>query len=59
MLNVRTLCLTGAALAAMTGPTLAADLKICLIAGKTGALEAYAKQTEVGFLMGLEYLTQG
>lgn len=59
MLNVRTLCLTGAALAAMTGPALAADLKICLIAGKTGALEAYAKQTEVGFMMGLEYLTQG
>jgi ABC-type branched-subunit amino acid transport system substrate-binding protein len=40
-------------------PALAKDVKICLIAGKTGALEAYAKQTENGFLMGLEYLTQG
>jgi branched-chain amino acid transport system substrate-binding protein len=37
----------------------AADLKIALIAGKTGALEAYAKQTEAGFMLGLEYLTKG
>jgi branched-chain amino acid transport system substrate-binding protein len=38
---------------------LSADLKIALIAGKTGPLEAYAKQTETGFMMGLEYLTKG
>jgi branched-chain amino acid transport system substrate-binding protein len=37
----------------------AADVKIALIAGKTGALEAYAKETETGFMMGLEYLTGG
>ncbi|WP_341704075.1 substrate-binding domain-containing protein [Ferrovibrio sp.] len=37
----------------------AADLKIALIAGKTGPLEAYAKQTETGFMMGLEYMTKG
>src|SRR3954454_8579668 len=37
----------------------AADLKIALMAGKTGPLEAYAKQTETGFMMGLEYLTKG
>ncbi|WP_210484777.1 substrate-binding domain-containing protein [Microvirga antarctica] len=37
----------------------AQDIKIALIAGKTGALEAYAKQTEAGFMMGLEYLTKG
>jgi branched-chain amino acid transport system substrate-binding protein len=37
----------------------AKDIKICLIAGKTGPLEAYAKQTESGFMMGLEYLTKG
>jgi branched-chain amino acid transport system substrate-binding protein len=43
----------GAAFAA--GP----DLKIALIAGKTGPLEAYAKETETGFMMGLEYLTGG
>ncbi|WP_230530837.1 substrate-binding domain-containing protein [Microvirga roseola] len=37
----------------------AEDIKIALIAGKTGPLEAYAKQTEAGFIMGLEYLTKG
>jgi len=35
------------------------DIKIALIAGKTGALEAYAKETETGFTLGLEYLTGG
>jgi branched-chain amino acid transport system substrate-binding protein len=42
-------------------PALAAaqDMKIALIAGKTGALEAYARETETGFMMGLEYLTGG
>ncbi len=39
--------------------TSAPDLKVALIAGKTGALEAYAKETETGFMMGLEYLTGG
>jgi branched-chain amino acid transport system substrate-binding protein len=37
----------------------AADLKIALITSKTGPLEAYAKQTETGFMMGLEYMTKG
>ena len=37
----------------------AQDIKIALIAGKTGPLEAYAKQTETGLMMGLEYLTKG
>src|SRR5215213_10842959 len=37
----------------------AQDIKVALIAGKTGPLEAYAKQTETGFMMGLEYLTKG
>ncbi len=49
------LAATGAALSG----ALAADLKIALIAGKTGPLEAYAKQTEAGFMLGLEYLTKG
>ncbi|HRD96229.1 MAG TPA: substrate-binding domain-containing protein [Rubrivivax sp.] len=35
------------------------DVRIALIAGKTGPLEAYAKQTIVGFNMGLEYATGG
>ena len=34
-------------------------VKIALIASKTGPLEAYAKQTIVGFMMGLEYATGG
>src|SRR5438477_4267555 len=35
------------------------DLKLALIYGKTGPLEAYAKQTETGLRMGLEYATKG
>src|SRR5215211_4801886 len=35
------------------------DLKIALIYGKTGPLEAYAKQTETGLRMRLEYATKG
>jgi branched-chain amino acid transport system substrate-binding protein len=37
----------------------AQDIKIALISSKTGPLEAYAKQTETGFNLGLEYLTSG
>src|SRR5688572_11684446 len=37
----------------------AKDVKIALITGKTGPLEAYAKQTITGFNMGLEYATGG
>ena len=37
----------------------AQDLKIALIHGKTGPLEAYAKQTETGLRMGFEYATKG
>lgn len=35
------------------------DIKIALIAGKTGALEAYAKQTIAGVMLGFEYATKG
>jgi branched-chain amino acid transport system substrate-binding protein len=41
-------------LAAQTG-----DIKIAHVYDKTGALEAYAKQSNVGLRMGLEYATQG
>ena len=57
--------LAGAVLAAGCGPASAgiaahaADLKIALIYCKTGPLEAYAKQTEAGLMLGLEYLTGG
>jgi len=35
------------------------EIRIALIAQKTGPLEAYAKQTIVGFYMGLDYATGG
>ena len=43
----------------LIGSAPAQDLKIGLIYGKTGPLEAYAKQTETGLRMGLEYATKG
>ncbi len=43
----------------MAGTAGAQDLKIALIYSKTGPLEAYAKQTETGLMLGLEYLTKG
>ena len=48
-----------AALFASSGAAKADDLKIALIRGLTGPLQAYAKQTETGFMMGLEYATKG
>jgi branched-chain amino acid transport system substrate-binding protein len=49
------------ALAAALCATAAAaqETRIALIVGKTGPFEAYAKQTETGFMLGLEYLTGG
>jgi branched-chain amino acid transport system substrate-binding protein len=41
------------------GVACAQDVKIALLAGRTGPLEAYAKQTEAGLMLGLEYLTGG
>ncbi len=48
-----------ASLALAIGVASADDLKVALIYGRTGPLEAYAKQTETGFKMGLEYATKG
>lgn len=56
MRKVAILAAAAAALAAM--PASAQDLKIALIHGKTGPLEAYAKQTETGLRMGFEYATK-
>src|SRR2546422_10325180 len=53
------IALCAAALAAAL-PVKAADAKEIRIAhvySKTGALEAYGKQTAIGFMMGLEYAT--
>jgi branched-chain amino acid transport system substrate-binding protein len=44
----------------VAGPVAAQQpLKIALIYSKTGPLEAYARQTEAGFMLGLEYATKG
>src|SRR6478672_4343782 len=43
----------------ITGAATAEDLKVALIYGRTGALEAYAKQTETGLRLGFEYATKG
>jgi branched-chain amino acid transport system substrate-binding protein len=37
----------------------AKEIRIAHIYGKTGALEAYGKQTQTGLMMGLEYATGG
>jgi branched-chain amino acid transport system substrate-binding protein len=48
-----------AVIAAFCNPALAQDIKIAHVYDKTGALEAYAKQSHIGFMMGLEYATGG
>jgi branched-chain amino acid transport system substrate-binding protein len=56
---MRAFVIAGAAIVALSAPAQAADLKIALIHGRTGPLEAYAKQTEAGLRLGLEYATGG
>jgi branched-chain amino acid transport system substrate-binding protein len=51
--------LIAAAFAPLLAQAAGPDYKIALIAGKTGVLEPYARETETGFMMGLEYLTGG
>lgn len=53
------LALTALALASPLAFAQGKDIRIALLAGKTGPLEAYAKQTITGFQMGLEYATGG
>ncbi|TAK44179.1 MAG: ABC transporter permease [Betaproteobacteria bacterium] len=50
-----------AALAAVTGLAFgqAKEIRIAHVYDKTGVLEAYAKQTQAGLMMGLEYATGG
>ena len=50
-----------AVLAAVSGPLLAQakEIRIAHVYDKTGPLEAYAKQTHAGLMMGLEYATGG
>jgi branched-chain amino acid transport system substrate-binding protein len=50
------LAAVGAAAFAQAGKN---EIRIAHINGKTGPLEAYAKQSSVGFMMGLDYATGG
>ena len=47
------------ALAGLTSLACAQDIKIAHIYGKTGPFEAYAKQTQTGLMLGIEYATSG
>ena len=49
----------GLVLAVCAGVVAAQDIRIAHVYDKTGPLEAYAKQTQTGLLMGLEYATNG
>lgn len=59
LLSCLSLTFLGFSSFALPNVATAQDIKIALITGKTGALEAYAKETETGFMLGLEYLTAG
>ncbi len=43
----------------LTTTALAKDVVVAHVYDKTGPLEAYAKQTQTGLMLGLEYATQG
>ncbi|NTV74759.1 MAG: ABC transporter substrate-binding protein, partial [Holophaga sp.] len=47
------------AMALAAGTVSAQDIKIAHVYDKTGVLEAYAKQTQTGLMMGLQYATKG
>jgi branched-chain amino acid transport system substrate-binding protein len=63
-LSRRALAALALAAVGMTAPAAFAqagknEIRIAHINGKTGPLEAYAKQSSVGFMMGLDYATGG
>jgi branched-chain amino acid transport system substrate-binding protein len=57
----RTLFALAALIGAFASPAFSEskEIKIAHIYSKTGALEAYGKQTQTGFMMGLDYATGG
>ncbi len=56
---LRTFLAAALALAAFCAGAQAQDIRIAHAYDKTGPLEAYAKQSHIGFMMGLEYATGG
>ncbi len=59
MRNWMTALAASAVLLAAAPAARADDVKVALIYGRTGPLEAYAKQMETGLKLGLEYATKG
>ena len=57
--SLRWLVAVAVAASAGTAFAQAKEIRIAHIYGKTGPLEAYAKQTQTGLMMGLEYATGG
>ncbi|MBV8503258.1 MAG: substrate-binding domain-containing protein [Paucibacter sp.] len=59
--NLGRRALLATATALLCAPGFAADkeIRIAHVYSKTGALEAYGKQTHLGLMMGLDYATQG
>ncbi|PWE31632.1 substrate-binding domain-containing protein [Pararhodobacter marinus] len=53
------LLLSAAFVALATAPALADEIRIAHIHDSTGALEAYAEQSQIGLMMGIEYATEG
>jgi len=59
-MQIRRTFMTGLALGLLSSAmAMAQDIKIAHVYDKTGVLEAYAKQTQAGLMMGLEYATGG
>ncbi|MGH8764553.1 MAG: substrate-binding domain-containing protein, partial [Burkholderiales bacterium] len=58
-MNRITILLAAATLAGVANLSQAQDIKIAHVYGKTGPLEAYAKQSHTGLMLGLEYVTGG
>jgi len=59
LLRPSALTALGVAALTMTEMALSQDIRIAHVYDKTGPLEAYAKQTQTGLLMGLEFATGG
>ena len=58
-MQIRHSVIAGFAIALCAGSAWAQDIKVAHVYDKTGPLEAYAKQSSIGFGMGLEYATGG
>jgi branched-chain amino acid transport system substrate-binding protein len=57
--TIRWLAMTALAAGATAAFAQAKEIKIAHVYDKTGVLEAYAKQTQAGLMMGIEYATGG